>query len=306
MNRVEALGATASAGAQADLIATVVLRDRLAKTATQWMYDPDQLARMQDADDSLRHLAKTDAFYAHRKALAALRLTFPCAQNEWWLQLHELADTCAKEGAWIWTATAGLLTAAAAGVGAEILRRFLKNGFDPAGTAALLTQSALIALTGASFTERGAKRLRGLFEFVSSLPRVAEWYVAKGDRALNANELHNAADAYRRAIALQPDLFVAHYQLSFVYEELGDVDDAGVELKAAGDLPADTKSHLAAQNNFTEWLLEKNRPTEALRPLEKLLLKLGLDDTKLSPKDRDNLRSPPDDVRGCVASEKQA
>lgn len=316
VNRVAALSDNAPANAPGDVVATVILRDRLAKVVTQWMYDSSRLDRMQVADSSLRNLAKNDAFYSHRKALAALRLTVPCAQDEWWLQLDELADKSAEEGAWIWTATAGLLTAAAAGVGAEILRRFLKNGFDPAGTAALVAQSSLIALTGASFTERGTKHLRSLFEFTSigrrayvlshlllgacvllvvlglklSLPRVAEWYVSKGDRARATNELQDAADAYRRAIALQPDLFIAHHLLSVVYEELGDTDGAGAEMKTAGNLPTDMKSQLAAQNNFAAWLLEKNRPVEALRPLEKLMLKLDQDGRKLDSKDRDGLR----------------
>jgi tetratricopeptide (TPR) repeat protein len=88
----------------------------------------------------------------------------------------------------------------------------------------------------------------------------AEWY-ARANALLNdAKDFRGAADAYRRAAELAPEMGEAHYGRGFALLQLDDLDDAIPELESALSLaPENAAWRTDAQNALVLANLKKTR-----------------------------------------------
>ena len=93
-------------------------------------------------------------------------------------------------------------------------------------------------------------------------PRTApEWYARGSDLLANARDYRGAAEAYRRAAELAPQMGEAHYGRGCALLELGDVDGALPELESALSLaPEGARWKEDAQNAFIRAQLRKGAP----------------------------------------------
>jgi len=66
-----------------------------------------------------------------------------------------------------------------------------------------------------------------------SLPSIARLYNDWGYGYRQAGRLTSAVDNLKRAISLNPDYYLAHYNLGLVYEDLLDVKSAQAEYQIA-------------------------------------------------------------------------
>lgn len=184
----------------------------------------------------------------------------------------------------------------------EISSRFLTGGPDALGALAVSTQSILTLLTaGGALTVTGREgyksilrsmkiherywhEISALFSFIlaialfglrSSLPQIATQYNKWGFENYQKGDLGSAEENYQRAIKLNPDDTLAHFNLGLLYEEQQKLELARNEYQIAAQ-----DNILGAINNLSRlYILNKNYPAAA-----SLLLK-ALASDKLKPSD---------------------
>ena len=59
--------------------------------------------------------------------------------------------------------------------------------------------------------------------------RLVQQYLSEGEAALNGEQWDRAEQAYKKALALNPNLVVAHSALSFIYAQQGRLEEAAQE-----------------------------------------------------------------------------
>jgi tetratricopeptide (TPR) repeat protein len=97
---------------------------------------------------------------------------------------------------------------------------------------------------------------------------LVEQALAAGEAALNGKDWTGAADAYERALALDPSLVVAHSALAYVYAQQGRLDEAEREnLAVLEALPDD----YATLMNLAIIYRELGRYDEAIRRAQQAL-----------------------------------
>jgi Tfp pilus assembly protein PilF len=183
---------------------------------------------------------------------------------------------------------------------ADLMRRFLADGPDVGSLSYLIFQTGLAILTGTAFTEAGERWVKG-FSLQFELPQPAlrtlkttvlvlslavvttvwcslDWialryYSEPGAQLANTGQIAAATHVLQRAVALSPGLAAAHYNLGYVYEQVGEYDKALVEYQTT--LHADGK-HVPAYNGAARLLIKKKDYSGALQLLNVAIQEPGL------------------------------
>ncbi len=114
----------------------------------------------------------------------------------------------------------------------------------------------------------GARRLLG--ESVETDSRNASAWVALGVLEYESNNLFEAADAFGRALHLEPRRFEPHYNMGLVYETAWKYSQAVESYKKALDLAPDEP---AVMENLIRCYIKTNHPKEeTLRLIDRALL----------------------------------
>ena len=167
----------------------------------------------------------------------------------------------------------------------DISTRFLTGGIGFSGCFSVILQSLLALMAGGTFTRTGRELVESMLKsgkipehlweevraiaslvlllvFIglrSSLPWVATWYNNLGFKRYQEGRLGSAEHLYIKAIALNPDYNVAHYNLGLLYEDLQDFSQARQEYSLA------VRSGFApAHNNLARlYIMSANYPAAA-------------------------------------------
>lgn len=264
----------------------------------------------QTSGESLATIAQLDKILKENAgAIATIcetadwQTSFNPPKEAWWwsLQPEHKSDKFWDGFDWFWSVISISSLTISLGLVGDISSRFLTGSSDTFGALAVSTQSILTLLTaGGALTlagqeayKRTLNRLKiperfwqeisagfslllviGLLGLRLSLPQIAILYRNWGYKNFVEHDLGSAEQNYQRAIKLNPDDGLAHFQLGVIYEELQRLDLARTEYQ------------IAAQDNVTDainnlsrlYILNKNYPAAV-----NLLLKVLSDEHKLKP-----------------------
>ncbi len=201
-----------------------------------------------------------------RSVLASWRDTRLPHTGEWWWSLDERAAAADQKPSVVWSIMAGLCIAVSLSITADVSRRFLGVGPDWLGVLSTVSQALLALLAGSALTDAGRRaiertlgkwgvstRLQPIWKsgialmllllvlaLRFSLPGVAYYYNQIADGFRRNHQVTSAIENYQRAISLDPDYVVAHYNLGSAFEDVLDYDRALSEYQRA---------HLGDPNN---------------------------------------------------------
>jgi tetratricopeptide (TPR) repeat protein len=233
--------------------------------------------------------------------LETLRESINPAPEAWWwfpeqfLKPHKLDqyDWLWRGGTLIgWTINLALLT--------DIASRFISGGLGFGGAGAIILPSLLSILTArGDLTQIAPEGLRKFFDnlgikpqlkeevtaistftlliailgFWVALPKISDLYNYLGYQAQESGDIPTAEANYQRAIALNEDNMIAHYNLGILYEDLRQIDAAKkeYEIVAKADPKEPENNVTFAQNNLARLLILEEDYSNAV-----VLLKNGI------------------------------
>ncbi|MGB3791020.1 MAG: tetratricopeptide repeat protein [Phormidesmis sp.] len=281
----------------ATLVEAFITRDCIQCSLESGRLNTSHVTRLADLDDTLNKVMRgaydlqscedrKRIAYSLEKARTTLK---PKRSAWWWFPYLRISWLDYFDPVWtvltlVWLAgTFGLLT--------DIATRFVGNGGPGTfGSIAIVFQSFLALLGGGTLTRKGQatvdtilsnlnmpKRFRQRFVFVgatgllllflgfrASLPTIAIKYNNSATDDYSLGNLVAAEEKFKKAIELNPDYEIAHYNLGVIYEELGKYQDAKVQynLAIAG-------SYISAYNNKARLLIIEGDHETAINLLNK-------------------------------------
>jgi len=225
---------------------------------------PDILSRVSELDKQLKTNAAAIDRIIGSSTLTEWRDVVQPPPSAWWWFLDKHAASAQPKPNPLWTVLAAFFFAAALGLIAEISRRFLSTGADFLGIFATLAQVLLAFLAGSTFTKVGGEWVESVLAhrgigpryysacksglafvvlmiiaaFYLSLPLIARAYVRKyvnvqGIYLGATGQIDKAIATFERAIVLDPDFAVGHYNLGAAYEDVLQDDKAIAEYEMA-------------------------------------------------------------------------
>jgi serine/threonine-protein kinase len=140
----------------------------------------------------------------------------------------------------------------------------------PAAAAFPLRPGDLFPRDGLLMTPAEAgQRLRELAPLLTENPRDPGLHMERGNALYDREEWDAAAEAYRQAMALEPELAPAHYNLGLVYVHLGAPEKAVTEFERALGLRPGFEQQLLFNLGVSYALV--GRPDEARKTLDRFL-----------------------------------
>lgn len=248
-----------------------------------------------------------EQFKKHAKVISSISKTanwktsFNPSKEAWWWFEDKLGFWDRFD--WFWNGVSVSSLTISLGLVGDISSRFLTGGSDTLGALAVSTQSILTLLTaGGALTVTGQEAYKSIlrsmkiperywheisagFSFTLtvgliclrlSLPQIATQYSKWGFDNYQKGDWGSAEENYQRAIKLNPDDTLAHFNLGLLYEEQQKLELARSEYQIAAQ-----DNILGAINNLSRlYILNKNYPAAA-----NLLLKALASEQKLKPSD---------------------
>jgi Tfp pilus assembly protein PilF len=278
-----------------DILAISLQRENIARTLGGCELETPLIRTLQGADRRYRKLAETGRLCEADEAIGKFRATLQPRPSAWWWTTDEIAVEADTRKSWFLTLLAALLFGVAVSLSADVAGRFLKDGPDFYGAFGILLQAFVALITGATFTEAGRRSLDRLLERISirrkyragaragialialglaalmyvSLPLLARLYNDAGVEHSTRGAMSRAIDSLRRAVVVDPDFAVAHYNLGDAYEKTFQTDRAITEYRGA--MLLDPKLG-RAQNNLARLLLfEGTKISAALEMLDAIV-----------------------------------
>jgi tetratricopeptide (TPR) repeat protein len=222
----------------------LTIRENIGRAVGHRPVEANLLGQLCEADVQLKKLFESGRLFEFVDHVAQWRAAAGAGPDQWWWDLDGVSTAARLKLAWYWIAIAGLLLTISIGFMTEVATRLLKDGPDFYGAIGIVVQALLAAITGSALTEGGRLRLGKTFDWLRipknkhgaatagiavitfaaaaslyfSLPWLARLYNDHGDARRVAGALVDASDAFKRAIALQPDYAQAHYNLAVIYE----------------------------------------------------------------------------------------
>jgi tetratricopeptide (TPR) repeat protein len=284
---------------QRQILQILHARDRLAHLLQNQppisIDDQEKLTRL---DQELKSQAN---LIVENSDLETLRESINPNPEAWWwfpeqfLKPHKLDkhDWAWRGGTLIgWTINLALLT--------DIASRFISGGLGFGGAGAIIFPSLLTILKArGDLTEVGQAGLRQFLGkigikpqlqeeataistlallivisgFWVALPKISDLYNYLGYQAHGDGDIPTAQSNYQRAIALNEDNMIAHYNLGLLYEDLRQIDAAKKEYEIVTKAdPKDAENNVAfAQNNLARLLILEEDYSNAV-----VLLKNGI------------------------------
>ena len=271
-----------------------LIRDALQLQVHNNELSAGQLERLSQLDDRFNQQLDALSYQADRQSLSTtlgqldkLRSVLKPPSEAWWwfskVNVHwwDRLDVVWNSFTLIWlTASFSLLT--------DIVSRFLVGGTGIVGGFAVITQASLALIGGGSFTSRGQQLVERALESLNlpkhywqevrflgatllllnfiglraALPFFARTYNNLAFADYMQGELSSAQIQYRRAIALNPNMREAHYNLGLLYEDLQNYEDARTQYSLAAEV-----GQIEAYNNLARLEILNDAPREALKLL---------------------------------------
>lgn len=278
------------------ILAICLVRDALQRNIENEQLNADELAQLSHLDGQFQQQLAQLSENADRRylgtileALDKVRSTVAPSPEAWWwfvkVNVHwwDHLD-------WVWNTLTVVWLTASFSLLTDTATRFLAGGPGLLGGFAVIGQAFLALAGGGSFTQTGQRKVEGTLEqlnlpkhywqearfigatalllaFIgmrSSLPTIARAYNNIGLNLHYRNGDFSSAEAnYQRALALDPDLAPAHYNLGLLYEDLQNYEAAHAEYAfavQAGLIPA--------YNNLARIEILEGRYREALSLLQ--------------------------------------
>ena len=239
-----------------------------------------QAARIAALDDRLRQDRKLISLRG-RTSLRALRDVLQPPEENWWWRLEAPPNP-------LWTIAAALFLTISVTMITDFSRRLLSADPDELGILSIALQGLFAVGATSTFTEGGRRWIENVlsrlgvrpqfqlrWKLVSTLclllvvtlawkaepPRMARRY---NDLAFVSEQTDSAyaMQLYQRAIALDPNMPEAHYNLGAFYEEKYQFDKAAAEYQKTIVV---SPSHVKAYASLSRVLLLSNQPLNALR-----------------------------------------
>src|SRR5262245_48593562 len=196
----------------------------------------------------------------------------------------------------LWSIISIVLVAVTTYLSAVVSLRFLSGSPDIAGVLITISLALICLFAGSTFTQSGKQWAERDFSRIGvrlelkhvwsmgfavvallivcalyfSLPAIARIY--NNERAVQfqqTGDLGAAIKSYERAVSLDPDFAVAHYNLATAYEDVLQFDLALAEYQAA--LSADPKFYFASNNLARLYLIRHKDYSGALKTLNAAL-----------------------------------
>lgn len=284
---------------QRQILEILHARDRLAHfLQNQPPISVDDQEKLTRLDQNLKNQAN---LIVENSDLETLRESInPNPEAWWWFPEKFLKPHKLDKHDWVWrgstligwTINLALLT--------DIASRFISGGLGFGGAGAIIFPSLLTILKArGDLTEVGQAGLRqflgkigikpqlqeeataistlalliAISGFWVALPKISDLYNYLGYQAHGDGDIPTAQSNYQRAIALNEDNMIAHYNLGLLYEDLRQIDAAKkeYEIVAKAD-PKDAENNVAfAQNNLARLLILEEDYSNAV-----VLLKNGI------------------------------
>ena len=299
-------------GLELRVLRALAARDVIAWHIADARLAPADLRRIVELDERLRSHANNITVAVGPRVLATWRASRQAAPSAWWWALDQVASASANPHPLWAIAAAFCLTVSVTLIG-EISRRFLSVGPDLLSTFSVVVQALLAIVAGGALVGFGRAWVDRVFNSLGiqpkfqpsarvglafglvvlvvalrlSLPGIARYYnnqddfwafLRGTDRLITDTDPERqvvaAMERYQRAISLDPDYAVAHYNLGSAYEDILEFDKAMVEYRAA--LRADpllypatnnlARLYMSRQTDFADALTLLNPILERARP----------------------------------------
>jgi tetratricopeptide (TPR) repeat protein len=277
------------------LLRVLIARDQVTRHAASDAIDNARFHRLVSLDQQLRTSAGPLVARLRPATLASWRESWHPEHPPWWWSLETIADDRARAGAW-WAVAVALCLSISVSLATDVATRFLRDGPDSLAVFTALSQGMLALLAGSSLTPIGRQwidrlaaalgvgtpRLRARLDFAIalmvllvivalrlSLPRIARLYNDHGARMQALGRTAAAADAYRRALSLDPDFAQPFYNLATVHEDLLDVDEAIKRYRQS--IALDDRMYAAYNNLARLYVARKANPGAAISLITRAL-----------------------------------
>ncbi|MDM8526703.1 tetratricopeptide repeat protein [Anaerolineales bacterium HSG24] len=268
------------------VLETLLIRDQIAAQLVEEGVPRANLAQRISSGD--QHLNEIGERVAALPSYAQWRTSLKPPETAWWWQFQPAkpSPTFTEQYDWLWTGLAITCLTISLSVVADITPRFLTGGSDAFSALAVMAQAVLTLLTTSSIlTKTGQEAIRRMLNSVTiipkrwwhelglgasilflvvmilfrfSLPTIALSYNDRGYDDYEQGQLTSAQYNYERALKLNPDLIVTHYNLALIYEDLNDLETAQAEYEIAMQGNLDT-----AYNNLARLYILQGQPDKA-------------------------------------------
>ncbi len=282
-----------------------------------------QLAELIALDDRLK--GQTAAF-CQNDQLTKCRNSLNLVNPPWWWCLEPRPDTPQSFNSkfdWIWNLGTVACLVVATSFMTQTIQAFSNQGFDFLGTLSTIGQGAGLAfVAGGALTDKGKKAvadtlttvripaslhaeatfaaslvfLGGTYGLYNNLPKVGEWYFSQGQQHEQNQEWSQAFSAYQRALDFSPDDEKIRISIGFLYENLGNFEQAIKEYKKGAEFG--TAEFLNAQGRaMVMGVLQKNNwqggvDEQVLRDADNLFQRAKVSTTDWSRKGGDAVINP--------------
>jgi len=253
----------------------LIVRDRIAAAIRDAAPPLSLAAKIGDLDKRLKG-KQVAAFQG--AAFDALRSVMQPPAENWWWQPRDPANP-------LWTAIAVLLLTLSLTMITDFARRVLSTDPNETGIVWIASQAVLAVAATSAFSDSGRqwfetllrRRVRprflppwklaaalGLFLVVCLLRKFAPGIIAQDYNNVAFHTHHSTAElqGYKLAIAFDPEMVQAHFNLGIAYEDAYQYDKAIDEYHTIIGIDP---THAPAYANLARLLILQNQPLNALR-----------------------------------------
>lgn len=231
-------------------------RDRLQDALSQVaQLDDEQLVILAELDLELKQ--RSDIVCAD-KELQQMRQSLLPPESAWWWYLEPVIEASqAKTGwdkfDWVWNVGTVVCLVVATSFITQTAKAFSNEGFDFLGTLSTIGQGAGLAfVAGGALTDKGKKAVESTlmsmkipaslhaeatfgaslllmgaaYGIHQNLPKVGDFYFDQAQQHEKNGEWSQAVQSYKRALNFAQDDYKSQIAIGFLYEKLGNFDEA--------------------------------------------------------------------------------
>lgn len=228
------------------------LQDELSQVA---QLDDEQLVKLAELDLELKQ--RSD-IVCDAEELLQLRQNLQPPESSWWWYLEPVIEssqskTWLDKFDWVWNVGTVVCLVVATSFITQTAKAFSNEGFDFLGTLSTIGQGAGLAfVAGGALTDKGKKAvestlismkvpaslhaeatfgaslllLGAAYGIHQNLPKVGDWYFDQAQQHEKKGEWSQAVQSYKRALNFAQDDYKSQIAIGFLYEKLGNFDEA--------------------------------------------------------------------------------
>jgi len=228
------------------------LQDELSQVA---QLDDEQLVILAELDIELKQ--RSD-IVCTGKELKQMRQSLHPPESAWWWYLEPVTEDSKSKSwldrfDWVWNVGTVVCLVVATSFITQTAKAFSNEGFDFLGTLSTIGQGAGLAfVAGGALTDKGKKAvestlmsmkvpaslhaeatfgaslllLGAAYGIHQNLPKVGDWYFDQAQQHEKNGEWSQAVEGYKRALNFAQDDYQTQIAIGFLYEKLGNFDEA--------------------------------------------------------------------------------